>query len=108
MASTQQVPTNQNATECQGAQATDEYLGQLRVGVSRRIAQKPGVKPSSISTIGGFLDRTGRTDNLLTERVLINPLGRYGLPAVAILAVLVGSLSLTRYVGTTTGYILLF
>jgi K+-sensing histidine kinase KdpD len=66
------------------------------------------VKPSSISAIGELLDRTGRTHNLLTERVLTNPLARYGLPTAATLAVLVGCLALTRYVGITAVYILLF
>jgi signal transduction histidine kinase len=105
MASTQQLPTNQNATECQGASATDEYLGQLRVGVSARIAQKLGVKPAPIST---FRDRTGRTDSLLTERVFINPLARYGLPAVATVIVLLACHALTGFVGAATLYILLF
>lgn len=48
------------------------------------------------------------TDNLLSERVSINPLARYGLPAVATLTVLVACQALTGFVGITTLYILLF
>ena len=108
MASTQQVHTNQNATECQGAEATDESLSQLRMDLSGRIAQTQGVKPSPFSTIGEFLDRPGRTDDLLKEQPLKSPLARYGLPAVATLAVLVGCLAPTRYVDITVVYVLLF
>ncbi len=49
-----------------------------------------------------------RTDNLLSERVSINPLARYGLPTAATVIALVACHELTGFVDTTTLYILLF
>jgi signal transduction histidine kinase len=48
------------------------------------------------------------TDNSLSERISIHPLVRYGLPAVAITAILIVCHALTGFVGTTALYILVF
>ena len=48
------------------------------------------------------------TDNLLSQRVSTNPLTRYGLPAAAVVIVLVACQASSGFVGITTLYILLF
>jgi signal transduction histidine kinase len=45
---------------------------------------------------------------LASAPISINPLARYGLPALATITVLAVCLALTQYVGVTTAYILLF
>ncbi len=48
------------------------------------------------------------TDNSVSERISKHPLARYGLPAAAIVAILVVCHALSGFVGTTTLYVLLF
>jgi signal transduction histidine kinase len=48
------------------------------------------------------------TDNSISERISTNSLVRYGLPVAAIAAIMVVCHALTRFVGATTLYILLF
>ena len=107
MAWRQEAPTNQRRPECQGAQATGESRSQLRLGISARIAHKLGIRHSFLSTIDDLQDRTERTDTLLSARVSMSPLARYGLPAVATVTVLLAGHALTGFVGATTLYILL-
>lgn len=98
----------QNTKECQTAQATDESVHQLRFGASARIVHKLGLRPSFVSGMDGFQDRTRLTDHLLQERVSRHFLVRYALPAAAIAVILVACHALTGFLGTTSLYILLF
>jgi signal transduction histidine kinase len=99
---------SKNPKECQTALATDESRHQLRFGVSTRVVHKMGLRPSFVSGMDGFQDRTRSTDNLLQERVSIHFLVRHTLPVAAIAVVLLACHALTGFVGTTPLYILLF
>src|SRR6266436_5941724 len=101
---------NDNGKQPQSALVTDEsrLQAQRHSGVSARIAHKMRFRSSVVSAVSGLQDRAMWTNNSFSERTSTHPLGRYGLPAAAIAAILVACHALSGFVGISTLYILLF
>jgi signal transduction histidine kinase len=73
-----------------------------------RIAGKMGFRSSPVITVFGAKAITMRTNHSLAEQISTNPWLRYGLPAIAIAAILAACHALSGFVVITTLYILLF
>src|ERR1041385_3125458 len=90
--------------------AQESVLGvrRSRSGIFARIAGKMGFRSSPTITVFGAKTRTMRTNHSLAEQISTNPWLRYGLPAIAIAAILAACHALSGFVDTTALYILLF
>ena len=100
-----------NRNGARGAQAPEESMFQVSKsgpGILARIAAKMGFRSSPVITVFGARARTMRTNHSLVERISTHPWLRYGLPAIAVVAILTACHALSGFVNTATLYILLF